>query len=62
MHVAYPVAAILHKTGVLSAIASLSRPAALSVIGSFVLQVARKPLPPMVLGTATTVHQDNHRA
>jgi SAM-dependent methyltransferase len=41
--VAYPVAAIMYKAGVLSAVASLSRPSVLSVLGSFVLQGARKP-------------------
>jgi SAM-dependent methyltransferase len=41
--IAYPLVAILHKTGVLSAVATFSRPWLLSVLGSFVLLGSRKP-------------------
>lgn len=44
VRLAYPVAAVLHKTGLLSALSSLSWPPLLSVLGNLVLQSSRKPL------------------
>jgi len=41
--VAYPLTAVMHKTGLLSLVSRLSSASLLSLIGNLTLQVARKP-------------------